>query len=167
MLTSDIFPKPAESRTAAERARVLSARLSELDRLLSERTAELNAVQAFLTRSDPVSEVGVVGVIENLNTLISAASGVLSATWDQRELMAGSLFEEHCVERIRDYSGESMVEQITSRNPVAVNLVAQTYLGHFIEQLTSGWGGGQTTETLAEIYGIISTKGKLSACVRP
>ena len=166
-LPSDVFPKLAESRTAAERARALSARLSELDQLLSERTAELNAAQAFLTRSDAVSEAEVVGVIENLNTLISSTSGVLSTTWDQREPMAGSLFEEPCIERIRDYFGESMVEQVATRNPVAVNLAVQTYLGHFIEQVTSGWGGGQTTETLAEIYGIISTKGKLSACVQP
>jgi hypothetical protein len=165
--TSDIFPKLAESRTAAERARMLSARLSELDQLLSERTVELNAAQAFLTRSDAVSEAEVVGMIENLNTLITSVSGVLSATWDQREPMAGSLFEEPGVERIRDYFGESMVEQIGTRNPVAVNLAVQTYLGHFIEQVTSGWGGGHATEMLAEIYGMISTKGKLNACARP
>ena len=106
-------------------------------------------------------------MIENLNTLISSASGALSATWDQREPMAGALIEEPGIEQIRDYFGKPMVEQIAARNPVAVNLAVQIYLGCFIEQVTFGWGSGQAAETLAEIYRMISTKGTLNACARP
>ena len=135
-----------------------------MEKLLSERTTELNAAQAFLTRADAVSEAEVVGMIENLNTLISSASGAVSAAWDQREFASGTLSEEPDVEGIRDYFGNSMVEQIAARNSVAINLAIQTRLGYFVEQVTSGWGIGQAAGTLAEIYTMISTKGKLGAC---
>ena len=157
--------KLAESRQAAERVRELSAQLSEMDQLLSERTAELNAAQTFLTRADAISEAEVVGMVENLNTLISSASGALSDTWDEREPMTGMLFDEPDIERIRGYFGNLMVEQIAARNSVAINLAIQTYLGYFIEHVTSGWGGGQAARTLTEIYEMISIKGKLDVCV--
>ena len=135
-----------------------------MDKLLSERTTELNAAQAFLTRADAVLEAEVVGMIENLNTLISSASGAISVAWDQQEPASGTLFEEPDVEGIRDYFGSLMAEQIAARNSVAINLAIQTCLSCFIEQVTSGWGGGQAAGTLAEIYTMISTKGKLGAC---
>jgi len=48
---------------------------------LSEKTTELNAAQTFLTRADAVSEAEAVGMIENLNTLISSVSGAVSVAW--------------------------------------------------------------------------------------
>jgi hypothetical protein len=162
---AQFLPKLAESRTAAEHARKLSVQLSEMDKLLSERSTELNAAQAFLTKADAVSEAEVVGMIENLNTLISSASAAVSVTWDQREPPFGTLFEVSDVEEIRGYFGNSTVTQIAARNPVAVNLAIQTYLGHLVEQVTSGWGGGQAAGTLTEIYTAISTKGKFDARV--
>ena len=111
-------------------------RLTETDELLSERTTGLSAAQAFLARAD---------------------------AWDRREPASGTHSEEPDVERIRDYFDNSMVEQIAARNS-AINLAIQTCLGYFIEQVTSGWGGGQAAGTLAEIYTMTSTKGKLGAC---
>jgi len=149
-----------ESRAALAHAH---ARLSEKDRLLSERTTELSAAQAFLTRVDAVSEAEVVGMVENLNTLISSASGALSATWDQREPVPGTLVDEPDLQLIRDYFGDSMFEEVAARNPVAVTLAVDTYLVQFIERVTSGWGGGATTGVvLGEIYGMISAKGKVN-----
>ena len=135
-----------------------------MDRLLSERTTELNAAQAFLTRADAISEAEVVGMIENLNALISSASGAVSATWDQQGPVPGTLFEGPGAGPILDYFGSSVVEQIAAKNSVAINLAIQTCLGCFVERVTSGWGGGQAAGTLAEIYTMISTKGKLDAC---
>jgi len=135
-----------------------------MDKLLSERTTELNAAQAFLTRADAVSEAEVVGMIENLNTLISSVSGAVSITWDQRGPVPGTLFEESGAGQIRDYFGNPMIEQIAAKNSVAINLAIQTYLGNFIERVTSGWGGGQAAGILADIYTKISTKGKLDVC---
>ena len=135
-----------------------------MDKLLSERTAELSAAQAFLTRADAVSEAEVVGMIENLNTLINSASAAISVTWDdQRDHVPGMLSEEFDMKQICDNFGSSMVEQIAAKNSVAVNLAIQTCLGYFIELVTSGWGGGQAAGTLADIHTTISTKGKLDA----
>ena len=159
--------KLAESRTTVAHVQELSARLSEKDKLLSERTAELSAAQAFLTRVDAVSEAEVVGMVENLNTLISSASGTLSDTWDQRTPVPGALIEEPGAGKIRDYFGSLVFEQVTLRNPVAVTLAVEMYLVQFVEQVTSGWGGGDAARTMGEIYGKISTEGKLDTCVLP
>ena len=160
------FPsKLAGTQTADARVKELSARLAEKDKLLTERTVELNAAQAFLTKVDAVSEAEVVGMVENLNTLISSASGALSDAWDQREPIPGTLVEDPGLKQIRDYFGDSMFEQIDARNSVAVTLAIQMCLGYFIERVTSGWGGGEAAVALGEIYGMISTKGRSDACV--
>ena len=162
---ADIFlTKLAESRTAVAR---VQARLDEKDKLLSERTTELSAAQAFLTRVDAVSEAEVVAMVESLNTLISSASGALSETWDEREIVPGMLVENLDSDQARGYFSDSMCKQIALRNSVAVNLAVEMYLIHCVERVTSGWGGGDAAETLGEIYRMISTKGKLDACVWP
>ena len=124
--------KLAESRATTAHVQELSARLSEKDKLLSERTAELSAAQAFLTRVDAVSEAEVVGMVENLNTLISSASGALSDTWDQRTPVPGALIEEPGAGQIRDYFGSLVFEQVTLRNPVAVTLAVEMYLVQYV-----------------------------------
>ena len=151
-----------EARTTLTHAH---ARLSEKDKLLSERTTELSAAQAFLTRVDAVSEAEVVGMVENLNTLISSASGALSATWDQREPVSGTLVAELDLQSARDYLGDSMFDEVAARNPVAVTLAVEMYLVQFVEQVTSGWGGGAVAGVLGEIYRMISTKGEVDARV--
>ena len=159
--------KLVESRTAVARVQELSARLFEKDKLLSERTAELSAAQAFLTRVDAVSEAEVVGMVENLNTLISSTSGALSDTWDQRAPVPGALIEEPGAGQIRDYFGNLVFEQITLRNPVAVTLAVEMHLVQSVERVISGWGGGDGAGTMGERYGRIFTEGKLDACVSP
>ena len=136
-----------------------------MDKLLSDRTTELNAAQAFLTRVDAVSEAEVVGMVENLNTLISSASGALTDTWDQRESAPGTFVEGPGLQEIRDYFGSSMFAQITTRNSVAVNLAVNMYLVQFVERVISGWGSGEGVGTLGEIYEMISRQGKLCARV--
>jgi hypothetical protein len=143
----------------------LSARLAEKDKLLTERATELKAAQAFLTKVDAVSEAEVVGMVDNLNTLICSTSGALSDTWDQRGPIPGTLVEESDYEQLRTDFGDLVAERIAARDSVAVNLAIQMYLGHFIGGVTSGWGGGQVAGTLGEIYGMISTKGKSDECV--
>lgn len=138
-----------------------------MDQLLSERTTELNAAQAFLTKVDAVSEAEVVGMVENLNTLISSVSGALSAAWDQQEPVPGTLVEETGFKQIRDYLGDAMFEQMVAGNSVAVNLAVNTCIVQFAEQVISGWGGGEAAGTLAEIYRMISTEGELDGFVRP
>jgi len=93
---------------------------------------ELNAAQAFLTEVDTISEAEVMGMVENLNTLIASASGVLSDNWDQRERVPGTLVEGPDLKQIRDYFGDPMFEQIAARNPAAVT-IAQMYPDHFVE----------------------------------
>lgn len=139
----------------------LTARVSTLDRLLSERTAELRAAQAFLTRVDAVSEAELVGMVDGLNSLISSASGALSDTWDQRDPVPGIRIEEIDSGQIRNDFCDLVLGQVAARNPVAVNLAIQMCLGNFVVQVTSGWGGGQVASTLSDIYGMISTKGEL------
>ena len=135
--------------------------MSEKDKLLSERTAELSAARAFLTKVDTASEAEVVGMVENLNTLISSVSGALSATWDQRELVPGTLVEELDSKQIRDDLGDLISGEVAARNSVAVALAVEMYLARFVERVTSGWGGGAAAGTLGEIYGMISVKGRV------
>ena len=86
--------KLAESLAAVAHTRELSARLSTVDKLLLERTTELNAAQAFLTKVDAVSEAELVSMVDNLNNLISSASGTLSNAWDQKGPVPGVGVEE-------------------------------------------------------------------------
>lgn len=155
--------KLSESLPAVAHARELSARLSATDKLLLERTIELRAAQAFLTRTDDISEAELVGMIESLNTLISSVSGALS-DWDQRDPAPEILVREAGLEQIRHDFGNSTLEQIAARNRVAVTLAIQMHLGYFVERVTSGWGDGQAAEILSEIYGMISTRGRLDKC---
>jgi len=123
---------------------------------------ELSAAQAFLTRVDAVSEAEVVGMVENLNTLISSASGAISATWDHREPVPWTLVDEPDPQLIRDYFGDLVFKEVAARNPVAVTLAVEMYLVQFVERVTSGWGGGAVTGTvLSEIYGMISAEGEV------
>lgn len=126
---------------------------------------ELSAAQAFLTRVDGVSEKEVVGMVRGLNTLISSISGALDS-WDERDPVLGAVLEELDVKRVRDAFGNSLSEQITARNSVAVSLAVQASLGYFVERITSGWGSGRAAETLGEIHEMISTKGKSRACAK-
>ena len=103
-------------------------------------------------------------MVENLNTLITSISGPLES-WDDRDPVIGTVFEELDAKKIRDAFGNSISEQIAARNAVAVNLAVQMTLGYFIERVTSGWGGGRSARTLGEIHEMISTKGKLRLCV--
>jgi len=72
-------------------------------------------------------------MVENLNTLISSAPSALSVTWDQRELVPGTLIEEPVLMRIHDY-----FEQIAAGSSVPVNLAVNMYLVHFVERVISG-----------------------------
>jgi hypothetical protein len=146
------------------RVQELSVLLAEKEKLLGERTTELKAAQAFLTKVDAVSEAEVVGMVDNINTLICSASGALSDTWDQREPIPGTLVEDSDMEQIRKDFGDLMAKQIAARDSVTVNLAIQMYLGQFIERTTSGWGSGQAAGILAKIYEMISGKGKLDVC---
>lgn len=145
----------------------MTTRLSEKDKLLSERTTELTAAQAFLTRVDAVSEAEVVAMVESLNTLISSASGAISNTWDQRTPVPGTLVEESVPDKIRGYFGDMMFEQIAARDSVTVALAVEAYLAQFVERVTSGWGGGDAAETLGKIYEGIFTEGKMDASTFP
>jgi hypothetical protein len=159
------FPtKLAQLQGADVRVQELSVLLAEKEKLLGERTTELKAAQAFLTKVDAVSEAEVVGMVDNINTLICSASGALSDTWDQREPIPGTLVEDSDMEQIRQDFGDLMAKQIAARDSVTVNLAIQMYLGHFIERTTSGWGSGHAAGILAKIYEMISGKGKLDAC---
>ena len=82
---------------------------------------ELNAAQAFLTKLGAISETEVVGMLESLNTLISSTSGAVDS-WDHGDPVPGTLGEELDMSQSRDSFGSSMFEQITTRNPVAINL---------------------------------------------
>ena len=104
-------------------------------------------------------------MVENLNTLISSASGTLSNTWDQREPVAGTHVDMPGLGQIRDYCGDLVLEQVAARNPVAVTLAVEMYLVQFIERVTSGWGSGDAAETLGEIYRKIPTKGEADLCL--
>ena len=139
----------------------LTARVSAMDELLSERTAELRAAQAFLTRVDAVSETELVGMVDGLNSLISSASGALSEAWDQRDPVLGMRIEEIDSGPVHDNICDLVRAQVAARNHVAVNLAVQMYLGNFVVRVASDWGGGQVASTLSEIYGVISTKGEL------
>lgn len=124
---------------------------------------ELSAAEAFLIKVDGISVAEVVDRVKYLNTLICSASGALSDVWDQREPVPGTLAEEPDLKETRDNFGNSMFEQITARNELAVTLTVETYLSQFIERVTSGWGSGEVAETLGQIYGMISVKGE-DAC---
>ena len=93
--------------------------MAEKEKLLAERTMELNAAQAFLISVDTISEPEVVGMIESLNTLISSISGALDS-WDHLNL-PGSFGDELDINQIRQNLGSSVFDQITIRNSVAVN----------------------------------------------
>jgi len=153
--------KLARPDASAARIQELTARLDEKDKLLMERMTELNAAQAFLKRDDAVSEAEVVGMVDNLNALISSASSALLDTWGQRDPVPGTLVDNHDSEQIRDNFGDLMCDQIAARNTVAVTLAIQMCLVYFIERVTSGWGGGAVAGTLGEIYGMVSAEGKL------
>ena len=163
---AEIPLKLTESRAAIAR---VQERLDERDNLLSERTAELTAAQAFLTRVDAVSDAEVVGMVENLNALIDSASGAISGAisdiWDQREPVSETVTREVDAKKIRDDFSHSMFEQISARNSVAVTLAINTHLIRFVRRVVSGWGGGDAAGTLGEIYGMISIKGELDVCV--
>lgn len=144
-------------QAADTRARELSAQLADKEKLLNERTTELSAAQVFLTKVDAVSEADVVGMVENLNTLITSASGAISDAWDEREPIPGTLVEESDLEHVRNEFGDLITKQIAARDHVAVNLAVQMHLSQFVKQITSGWGSGQAAGILAEVYGKIST----------
>lgn len=131
-----------------------------LRRFNGERTTRLNAAP---TKPNAVSEAEIVGMVDNLNTLICSVSGALSDTWDQREPIPGITFEESDFEQIQINFGDLVARQIAARDTVAVNLAIQMYLSQFIKQITSGWGSGQAAGILAKIYEMVSTKGKFSA----
>ena len=157
--------KAVESLTVVAHTWELSTQLSVMDRLLLERMTELQAVQAFLTRVDAVLEAELVGMVDNLNSLISSASGAISNTWAQNDPVPGMRIEDPDLKEICDNLGSLMVEQIAARNYIAVTVAIQMHLCGFIEEVTSGWGGGEVAWTLREIYGMISSKGEVRVCI--
>ena len=84
------------------------------------------------------------GMVDNLNALISSVSGVLDS-WDHRDPVPETLVDELDIKQIHDNLGNPVFEQIVARNSVAINLAIQMSLGYFIERVTSCWGSGQAS----------------------
>ena len=136
-----------------QRIRAKEELLKQTEKLLATRSAELSGVHAFLSTTDRLSEVEVLGIVHDLNENIYQVAVNLTDEWEKLESsQAAGRMDVDPVSRYRDPA--------LSRNPVGLTFLLQSCLCCQVTKMTSSWGHHQELAILESIYQRLSASGE-------
>lgn len=141
--------------------------------LLETRTAELRGAEAFLTKADQLSNVEVVGLLENLNSeIMQIAAGMTEELAIEEKRIDTEAKEQESDEareayaRAEDTVGPRMAELLKNsehhEDPILVQLAVQASMAAYTHWIISSWvfESPEDEHMLSEIYARVRETGK-------
>ena len=142
----------------AQHTRAMEQRLEETEQLLATRSAELSGTQTFLSTTDRLSEVEVLGIVRNINENIYQVAVNLTEEWEKLgSSRATSRTHADPASRPRI---PALVRLVRNRDPAGLTFLLQSCLCSKVVNITSSWGHHRELATLVSIYQRLSASGE-------
>jgi len=156
--TSDGDDSCEDVRRRTQRIRAKEELLKQTEKLLATRSAELSGVHAFLSTTDRLSEVEVLGIVHDLNENIYQVAVNLTDEWEKLESsQAACRMDVDAISRSRN---PALDQRALSRSPVGLTFLLQSCLCCQVAKMTSSWGHHQELAILESIYQRLSASGE-------
>ena len=137
--------------------RAAEERLKRTKELLASKSVELSGAHAFLSATDRLSEVEVLGLARNLNEMVYQVAVNLTDGWEKVRLSRDvNRMSNDLATRTRV---PSLVQMVISRDPAGLTFLLQSCLCLQVAEITSSWGQYQESEILGSIYKRLSASG--------
>ena len=146
-----------DAQRQTQRIRVTEERLKQTEELLATRSAELSEAQAFLSTTDRLSEVEVLGIVRSLNENIYQVAVNLTEEWEKLESQpVTSRMDIDVTSRSR---GPVLLQLARNRDPMGLTFLLQSCLCSMAVDMTSSW----ELDKLNSVYQGISGSGEHNA----
>jgi septation ring formation regulator EzrA len=141
-----------------QHARAMERRLEETEQLLATRSAELSGAQTFLSTTDRLSEVEVLGIVRNINENIYQVAVNLTEEWEK--LGSSRATSRTHADQISRPRVPALVRLVRNRDPTGLTFLLQSCLCSQVVNITSSWGHHRELATLVSIYQRLSASGE-------
>jgi len=145
-------------RRRIQRIRAKEELLKQTEKLLATRSAELSGVHAFLSATDRLSEVEVLGIVHDLNENIYQVAVNLTDEWEKFE--SSQATDRMGIDTVSRPRKPAIVQRALSRNPVDLTFLLQSCLCSQVAKMTSSWGHHKELAILESIYQRLSVSGE-------
>jgi len=156
-LESEISAPYEQRRTRHIRER--EERLKQTEKLLETRSAELSGAQTFLSTTDCLSEVEVLGIVRDLNENIYQVAVNLTDEWEKLELSqtVGEITTNDTISRPRN---PTIIRKVPSRDPVGLTILLQSCICSQVVKITASWSHHEDLSMLNSVYQLLSASGE-------
>ena len=138
--------------------RAMERRLKLTEGLLSTRSAELSGTHTFLSTTDRLSEVEVLGIVRDLNENIYQVAVNLTEGWEKLESPQATRRMD--VDPASQSRVPALVQLVRNRDPMGLTFLLQSRLCSQVAKMSSSWGHHQESAILESIYQRLSASGE-------
>ena len=142
----------------AQHIRTEEERLKRAEKLLATRSAELSGAHAFLSATDRLSDVEVLGIVRDLNENIYQVAVNLTDEWEK--LGSSQTTGRMDIDTPSRPRSPTLVQRVLSRNPAGLTFLLQSSLCSQVVKMTSSWGHHQELAILKSVYKRLSASGE-------
>ena len=148
-----------------QQIQAMADRLTRTEELLASRSAELSGAQSFLSTTDSLSEVEVLGIVRDLNENVFQVAATLTEEWEKLGLPRTGRFTviQHDVEALAPICGPALIQSALDRDPTAVTFLVQSCLCYLATQITLGWRHDQKLVMLESVHQRLSASSKYTS----
>jgi len=133
-------------------------RLKQTEGLLEARSEELSGTQTFLSTSDRLSEVEVLGIVRDLNENVYQVAVKLTEEWEKLE--SSKATGRMDVDPTSKPRAPVLVQLARNRDPLGLTLLLQSCLCYLVVNMTSSWDPHQELALLGSVYQSLSASGE-------
>ncbi|KAF9648387.1 hypothetical protein BDM02DRAFT_3115417 [Thelephora ganbajun] len=152
----DLYQKIVEEQI--QRTRAVEQRLKQTEELLATRSAELSEARTFLSTTDRLSEVEVLGIVRDLNEIIFQIAVTLTEEWEKLE--SSQVAGRMDVDPISRPHTPTLVQLARNRDLTGLTFLLQSTLCSQAAKMTSGWVHHPEFGILKSVYKNMSTSGE-------
>ena len=142
----------------ARQARALEERLKRTEELLAARSAELSETRTFLSTTDRLSEVEVLGIVRDLNENIFQVAVSLADEWEKLEPSQATSRMD--VDPASLPSGSALIQLARNRDLMGLTYLLQSCLCSQAARMTSSWSRHRELATLKSVHERLSASGE-------
>ncbi|KAF9650930.1 hypothetical protein BDM02DRAFT_3184878, partial [Thelephora ganbajun] len=133
-------------------------RLKQTEELLATRSAELSEARTFLSTTDRLSEVEVLGIVRDLNEIIFQIAVTLTEEWEKLE--SSQAAGRMDIDPISRPHTPTLVQLARNRDLTGLTFLLQSTLCSQAAKMTSSWVHHPEFGILKSVYKNISTSGE-------
>ena len=139
-----------EVQKKTQHIQAVEEQLKQTKELLAMKSAELSGAHAFLSTTDRLSEVEVLGIIRDLNENIYQVAVNLTDEWEKLEPSRATSRMD--VDPTSRPHVPALVQRVLSRDPVGLTFLLQSCLCSQVVKITSSWGHHRRLAILESVY---------------